>query len=192
MKTPLNIHSVIEASRVNGPGTRLVVFTKGCKQNCKGCFNKELHPFDGGEKVRPESLLEEHFSRELEGITICGGEPFEQPKALGALLKVAKLKYNLTTVVYTGFDYATLTGSAETKAPLEYIDVLIDGAFMEGKLEGSLLARGSTNQNFIFLTDRYTLKDFYMPGKVEISIGPDGTVTGTGFSNPGFKVKEAV
>lgn len=192
MKTLLNIHSVIKTSRVNGPGTRLVVFTQGCKQDCAGCFNKELHPFEGGIEISPTALLKEYSSKELEGITISGGEPFEQPKALFELLKRAKEKYELTTIVYTGFDYATLLRSAEAKPSLEYIDVLIDGAFMERKPEGSLLARGSTNQSFIFLSDRYYLKDFYMPGKVEISIGPDGTITSTGFSDPGFKVKEAV
>ncbi len=192
MKTLLNIHSVINASRVNGPGTRLVVFTKGCKQDCPGCFNKELHPFEGGTEVDPRALIEEHFSKELEGITISGGEPFEQPEALLALLKVARSEYGLTSVVYTGFDYAALTARAEAKPSLEHIDVLIDGRFVEGKIENSLLARGSTNQSFIFLTARYSLNDFYMPGNVEISIGPDGTITSTGFSDPGFKVKEAV
>ncbi len=192
MSALLNIHSVIEASRVNGPGTRLVVFTQGCRQDCAGCFNKELHPFEGDMEISPTALLEEHFSKELEGITISGGEPFEQPEALLTLLKTAKSDYDLTTVVYTGFDYATLSGRAEAKVCMEYIDVLIDGAFMEKKLEGSLLARGSTNQSFIFLSSRYSLKDFYMPGKVEISIAPDGTITSTGFSDPGFKVKEAV
>jgi anaerobic ribonucleoside-triphosphate reductase activating protein len=192
MTTLLNIHSVIKSSRVNGPGTRLVVFTQGCKQNCPGCFNKELHPFDGGMQIDPTAIIKEHFSEELEGITISGGEPFEQPKALFELVKRAKEKYGLTTVVYTGFDYATLSESAEAKASYEFIDVLIDGAFMEREPEGSLLARGSTNQSFVFLSKRYSLKDFYMPGKVEIFIGPDGTITGTGFSDPGFKVKEAV
>ena len=48
--------------------------------------------------------------------------------------------------------------------------------------EPTLLARGSTNQNFFFLSDRYSVVDFYMPGKAEIVIGADGLVTGTGFS----------
>lgn len=192
MKTLLNIHSVIEASRVNGPGLRLVIFTQGCNLGCAGCFNTALHPFEGGFKTSPELVLKEELSKEIEGITVSGGEPFEQPGALLALLKEAREVYGLTTVVYSGYGYTELLEKEETKEALQYIDVLIDGRFKEDSLEPTLLARGSTNQSFIFLTDRYSLKDFYMPGKVEISISPDGTITSTGFSNPGFKVKEAV
>lgn len=192
MESLLNIHSIIGRSRVNGPGTRLVVFTQGCNLNCPGCFNTALHPFEGGTQENVEALLKENFSKDLEGITVSGGEPFEQPQALKALLKLAEVEYGLTTIVYSGYDYATLLENSETKGPLEYIDVLIDSAFMKEKLEPTLLARGSTNQSFIFLSGIYTLKDFYMPGKVEISIDEDGTITSTGFSNPGFKIKEAV
>jgi anaerobic ribonucleoside-triphosphate reductase activating protein len=192
MKTLLNIHSVIKASRVNGPGVRLVVFTQGCRLGCEGCFNTALHPFEGGEETSPKALLKEHLSKKTEGITVSGGEPFEQPEALLTLLKETKEKYNLTTVVYSGFGYAQLLEKSETREVLEYIDVLIDSRFQKESLVPTLLSRGSTNQSFIFLTDRYALKDFYMPGKVEITISPDGEITSTGFSNPGFKIKEAV
>ncbi|MBE9531708.1 MAG: radical SAM protein [Proteobacteria bacterium] len=192
MKELLNIHSVIEASRVNGPGTRFVVFTQGCKLKCEGCFNTELHPFDGGTKVSTSKLLSQYNLKKAEGITVSGGEPFEQPRALASLLKEAKEKYNLTSVVYSGYTYAELLKESNTREALEFIDVLIAGRFNQENLESTLLARGSTNQSFIFLSSRYSLKDFYMPGKVEISISPDGAVTSTGFSNPGFRVKEAV
>jgi anaerobic ribonucleoside-triphosphate reductase activating protein len=192
VKSIFNIHSVIERSRVNGPGERLVVFAQGCGLKCPGCFNTALHTFESAIEIEPKALLKEHLLKGIEGITVSGGEPFEQPQPLLALLKEAKEKYHLTTVVYSGFTHKELLKMSESRNALAYIDVLIDAMFKEEEKESTLLARGSTNQSFIFLTDRYTLKDFYMPAKVEISIGPDGAITGTGFSNHAFKVKEAV
>ena len=192
MKELLNIHSVIEKSRVNGPGERLVVFTQGCAHGCKGCFNSALHSYEYGEKISPTELLRTHHAAALEGITVSGGEPFDQPRALESLLKAAKEVCGHTCVVYTGYEYENLVSGELTSKCLSYIDVLIDGRFVESKKEATLLARGSTNQKFIFLTDRYDQEDFYMPGKVEITIGPDGTVTSTGFSDPGFGVKDAI
>jgi anaerobic ribonucleoside-triphosphate reductase activating protein len=188
----LNIHSVIDNSRVNGPGLRLVVFTQGCAHGCKGCFNGALHPYDCGEKISPEELLSSHYSKETVGITVSGGEPFDQPDALYRLLKTAREKYNLSSVVYSGYTHKELLSRESAKECLSFVDVLIDGRFEEGKLEKTLLARGSTNQKIIILTDKYKLEDFYMPGKVEITIGPDGSITSTGFSDPGTKFKDAV
>jgi len=192
MKELLNIHSVIERSRVNGPGERLVVFTQGCAHGCGGCFNSALHPYGGGFQINPEELLKKYISGPLEGITVSGGEPFDQPLALKNLLKAAKEKYDYTCVVYTGYGYADLACGGLTRECLSFIDVLIDGRFNEKKKETTLLARGSTNQEIMLLTGRYEEKDLYMPGKVEITIGPDGTVTSTGFSDPGFEIKDAV
>jgi len=60
--------------------------------------------------------------------------------------------------------------------------VLIDGRFDETKIEPTMLARGSTNQRLHFLSNRYTEKDLVMPGKIELIVGPEGTITQTGFS----------
>jgi anaerobic ribonucleoside-triphosphate reductase activating protein len=84
--------------------------------------------------------------------------------------------------VYTGFTYEEILEMPPLYLSLPYIDVLIDGAYEDEKKEKSLLARGSTNQRFHFLTDRYGLADFYMPGKVEVIIESDGMIKETGFS----------
>ncbi|MEE9543785.1 MAG: anaerobic ribonucleoside-triphosphate reductase activating protein [Thermodesulfobacteriota bacterium] len=192
MSELLNIHSVIEKSRVNGPGTRLVIFTQGCERGCSGCFNSALHTSEGGIRISPAELLKTRVSGAIEGITVSGGEPFDQVEALQRLLKTAKEEFNLSTVVYTGYNHETLISRENTAACLDYIDVLIDGEFVESKKEKTLLARGSSNQKIIILNDRYKEEDFHMPGKVEITIGADGTVTSTGFSDPGFGVKDAI
>ncbi len=178
----INIHSIIPSSGVNGPGSRMVVFFQGCSRNCPDCFNPDTHPFKDARLYLPEEIFKEHLQKDIEGITVSGGEPFHQAAGLFYLLKTAKEVYGLTTVVYTGFEYDKLTAVPQCRPCIEYIDVLIDGRFEKSKKEPTLLARGSTNQRFYFLTNRYKEGDFYMTAKAEIIIGRDGTITETGFS----------
>lgn len=177
----INVHSIISVSRVNGPGKRLVVFFQGCARHCPGCFNPGTHPFKEVSLYSADDILKRFLAPGIEGITISGGEPFEQREGLIQLLRIAREEYGLSTVVYTGFSYEELAGSA-TSQIFNYIDVLIDGAYEDDKKEPSLLARGSSNQRFIFFSDRYQQKDFSMPAKVEIIISRDGTIRETGFS----------
>jgi anaerobic ribonucleoside-triphosphate reductase activating protein len=179
----LNLHAVIPSSRVNGPGKRLVVFFQGCRRNCAGCFNPQTHPIKPKNMMtlKIESLFSSYLKPSIDGITISGGEPFLQSAGLKELLKTARHEKALTTVVYTGFTIEEVLASNEMSPCLEFIDVLIDGVFDKNKKEPSLLARGSTNQRLHFLTGRYTPSDFYMPGKAEVLIAKDGTITGTGF-----------
>ncbi|MFZ3073435.1 MAG: 4Fe-4S single cluster domain-containing protein [Thermodesulfobacteriota bacterium] len=181
-KTSLNIHAVIPCSRINGPGKRLVVFFQGCGRNCAGCFNHATHSFDTAALYQADEVFERHLTTGIEGLTISGGEPFLQAKGLAEILKIAKERRNLTTVVYTGFTLEELKNKIPSPEALEYADVLIDGPFVESKKEKTLLARGSSNQTFHFLSDAYSIEDFSMPGKIEINIGKDGVVVETGFS----------
>ncbi len=180
VKRLLNIHSVIACSRVNGPGSRLVVFFQGCKRRCQGCFNPETHPIKRANLYTPEEIFQKYLKEGTEGITVSGGEPFLQPEGLLALLKEAR-KQGLSTVVYTGYRYEELLSLKETPLIFEHLDVLVDGEFRMEEKEESLLARGSKNQRLFFLSSRYSLEDFYMDGKVELIINPDGTVVTTGF-----------
>lgn len=178
----INIHSIIPASRINGPGKRMVIFFQGCKNKCPGCFNPETHPFKIIAEYAPTSLLNKFFRPGIEGITVSGGDPFYQRRGLLRLLKTAKDDYDLSTVVYTGLTYEQLVNSTLCRAIFKYTDVLIDGRFEEANKEPTLLARGSTNQRLLFLSSRYNEGDFIMQGKAELIIGADGAVTHTGFS----------
>lgn len=177
----LNIHGVCPISQVNGPGKRLVVFFQGCRRLCPGCFNPDTHPFETRELYTPEGLLERYASGVLDGITISGGEPFMQPGGLASLVKGARFGKGLSVVVYTGFTYEEICAEKDMSEALEHIDVLVDGGFDSSRKERSLLARGSTNQRFHFLSGRYGIGDFYMQAKAEITIRKDGTAVGTGF-----------
>ena len=183
----INVHSIIPFSKVNGPGNRMVVFFQGCDKNCPSCFNPDTHSFEIVSLYSPAGIFEKYPPTQIEGITVSGGEPFLQPDGLLELLRVSKENYRLSTVVYTGFTYKELKQKLNCQACLEFIDVLIDGRYDESRKETTLLARGSTNQKFYFLTNRYNKKYFFMPGKVEILIGKDGVVT-TGFSRIDIRI----
>jgi len=185
-RNAIAIHSVIPFSRVNGPGSRMVVFFQGCGHNCSGCFNPATHASHGGSRLTPEALLERYVKDGIDGMTVSGGEPFDQPHGLLGLLQTAQEKYGLPTIVYTGYSYEALGRCRERFDCLPYIDLLIDGKYDLSQREESLLARGSTNQRFYFLTDRYDDDDLLLPAKAEIRIGRDGEVTKTGFSRIEF------
>ncbi|MBI2413122.1 MAG: radical SAM protein [Deltaproteobacteria bacterium] len=185
MKTQLNIHAVIPSSRVNGPGARLVVFFQGCARLCGGCFNPETHSF-GIKEFLPIDGIFERIQTPVEGITVSGGEPFAQTEGLILLLKAARER-SLSTIVYTGYTIEELNKIEAAREALKYIDVLVDGPFIETEKEPTLLARGSSNQGFHFLTNRYSKEDFIMDGKVEVTIKKDGSIVETGFSRVPFR-----
>ncbi|WKZ33565.1 MAG: 4Fe-4S single cluster domain-containing protein [Thermodesulfobacteriota bacterium] len=180
--TLLNIHAILPGSRVNGPGLRLVVFFQGCLRGCDGCFNPATHSFEEKELLPAASLIDGRMAPGVEGLTVSGGEPFLQPRGLRELLAAARAR-GLSTLVYTGFTLEELEAGLLTRECLPLIDVLVDGPYRIDMPEKTLLPRGSTNQRFHFLTDRYSLNDLMLPGRVELFISGDGTVKETGFGS---------
>jgi anaerobic ribonucleoside-triphosphate reductase activating protein len=178
----LNLHAIIPSSRVNGPGTRSVIFFQGCARACAGCFNPETHDFSLN-KARSVDEVLMAVPQGAEGLTISGGEPFVQPQGLKALLTSARQTRGLSIIIYTGFTLEELRADKARAAVLPLIDVLVAGPFEIKKTEKTALARGSTNQTFHFLSERYNINDLYLPARLEVTIGVDGSLTGTGFSS---------
>lgn len=153
MDNMLRIAGIVQDSIVDGPGIRLVVFTQGCRHNCPGCHNPHTHSFDGGMLVDIEYIIGQ--AREnplLDGITLSGGEPFEQANILSKLAKQAKaLGYNIMT--YTGYTYEYILSSSSIidgwAEFLDNIDILVDGRFEIEKKNPLLKFRGSENQRVI-------------------------------------------
>lgn len=147
--------------RVLGPGLRYVIWTQGCKHNCKNCIAPDSHSLDkNGYWISVDEIYQEiekdFFERNIRGITISGGEPFLQVAPLKNLIKKIKEKINLDIICFTGFSYEELLkkGDKDINYILNNIDILIDGKYIEEKNENNYL-RGSSNQNIIFLSDRY-------------------------------------
>lgn len=151
MSTMLKIAGIVKESIVDGPGFRYVVFTQGCKHHCPGCHNPHTHSFEGGASVSVDSLLEEMRKNPLlDGLTLSGGEPFEQAEACAELaLKARAARFNVMT--YTGYTFEAIQSSGYEgwKDLLASTDILVDGRFEQEKKNLLLKFRGSENQRII-------------------------------------------
>lgn len=153
MDTTLKIAGVVKESIVDGPGFRYVVFTQGCKHRCPGCHNPNTHSFDGGTIVSVDTLLEQIRKNPLlDGITLSGGDPFEQAEACALLAKKAK-EMKLNVMAYTGYTFEDIMARScekkEWNSLLEVTDILVDGPFEQAKKNMMLKFRGSANQRII-------------------------------------------
>ncbi len=149
----LRIAGTVNDSIVDGPGIRFTVFTQGCPHNCKGCHNPQTHDFNGGSEADTDEIISKFLSNPLlDGITLSGGEPMCQAKALVPVAKAAK-EHGLNVITYTGYTYEQLIdGANETNGwrdLLEYVDFLIDGRFELGQRSLELHFKGSKNQRVI-------------------------------------------
>ena len=136
----------------NGPGVRISIFFQGCSFHCKGCFNSETWDFNGGMEFGDEqinTILELANSDYITGLSILGGEPMH-PKNIEASTKLAKSfkeKYpNKTIWAWSGYLFDEYLKDKEI---VKYLDVLVDGQFVEEKKNPTLKWRGSSNQRVI-------------------------------------------
>ena len=145
-----------------GPGERVCIWTQGCNKRCKGCISPELQPFFGNEI--DESVLSNIITKaarksDCKGITISGGDPFEQPQSLLKLLRLLRNEFD-DILVYTGYELSDIQDGlvgTEAKMCLEYLDVLIDGKYIDELNYRSCVLRGSSNQKIHFINKRLVL-----------------------------------
>ncbi len=136
----------------DGPGVRVSIFMQGCSFNCKNCFNPETHDFNGGKEFTDETIdriLELCDNETIKGLSILGGEPMH-PKNIDGTTKLAKKfkeKFpNKTIWSWTGFLFDK---DLKDKEVLKYIDVLVDGQYVEELHNPTLKWKGSSNQRVI-------------------------------------------
>jgi anaerobic ribonucleoside-triphosphate reductase activating protein len=137
----------------NGPGVRVSLFVSGCKHYCKGCFNKDTWDFNYGQVFTNEiedKIIKAINNKNIRGLSLLGGEPFENVSGLFKLL----LKFNQscpdkTVWCWTGFTFEQMVTDPEKRAMLNYIDVLVDGKFVEELKDIRLKHAGSSNQRVI-------------------------------------------
>lgn len=136
----------------NGPGIRVSLFVQGCTFNCKNCFNPETHDFAGGQEfteTEMQKILDLCNREEVVGFSILGGEPLH-PKNIETTTKIAqKFKETYpdkTLWVWTGFLFDR---DLKDKEILKYIDVLVDGQYVDELHDFNLKWRGSSNQRVI-------------------------------------------
>ena len=150
MSGPIRVAGVAGDSIVDGPGIRTTIFVQGCPHHCPGCQNPETWPFEGGQEMTADEVMDTVRKNPLcRGVTFSGGEPFAQAGALLTLARMLKAAgYELA--VYTGYTFEQLLcGSEDQQALLREADVLIDGPFLLAQRSLDLNFRGSANQRVL-------------------------------------------
>ena len=154
----MNYATIKTRDIANGPGVRVCLFVSGCTHHCKGCFNQEAWDFDYGQPFDQATIDEilEHLAPDyVQGLTLLGGEPFEPQNQAGVVELLRKIKQELpekSIWAFSGylFDKDILSGRlGDCSEYLSYLDVLVDGPFVEAKKNLSLRFRGSENQRLI-------------------------------------------
>ena len=159
----MNYSAIKYCDIANGTGIRTVLFVSGCRNHCEGCFQPETwsfaygRPFTGAEQAEILRSLEPDYIR---GLTLLGGDPFEPENQveLVNLLRRIKETYPAKDIwCYTGYLYDVdlpeggKVHTDVTEEMLSYIDVLVDGEFVQEKKDITLKFRGSSNQRVLRL-----------------------------------------
>lgn len=140
----------------NGEGIGVALFVQGCPFHCKGCFNECTWDFDGGEEWT-EEVQEKFFEFVnqpfIERVTILGGEPMDwhsYPDVKEIVKRIRSERPDIKIWLYTGYDFEYLTQYNDGRDEIfEYIDIMVDGQFIEKQRDLTLPFRGSANQRII-------------------------------------------
>lgn len=136
----------------DGPGVRVSIFMQGCTFNCKQCFNPDTHDFNGGKEFTEDTInriLELGENETVKGLSILGGEPMHPKNIEGTteLAKAFKEKFPEKTVwSWTGYSFDR---DLKDKEVSKYIDVLVDGQYVDELRNPKLKYCGSSNQRVI-------------------------------------------
>ena len=168
----MNYATIKNCDVANGPGIRVSLFVSGCTHRCPGCFNEVAWDFDYGQPFNQEVIdliLSMLKPTHIKGLTLLGGEPFD-PRNQGPiveLLRQVKQRYPEKSIwAFSGylFDRDILSGRlgdwAVTQEYLGYLDVLVDGPFLQAKKNMSLRFRGSENQRLIDVPALWTRRSW--------------------------------
>lgn len=157
----MNYAEIKNVDIANGPGVRISLFVSGCPHHCKGCFNEVTWDFTYGKPYTQETInhiLELLKPDYIKGITFLGGEPMapsNQESVLNTMCQIKEHYTNKDIWLYTGYLLDTdIMGKMvdtlpHTREILSYIDVLVDGPFIEEQKNLNLQFKGSENQRII-------------------------------------------
>lgn len=152
----LRLAGIKTDSIVDGPGVRLAVYLQGCSHRCAGCHNPETHNPRGGREISVTDLVGifSAHKKGIDGITLTGGEPFEQARP-AAVLSSEIIRMGLNLVIYSGYTFETLREKSCYDRNISHLlaaaFLLVDGPFILSEQDLSLPYRGSRNQRLIDL-----------------------------------------
>lgn len=178
----LRVGRVLHGTTAEGPGLRTAIWFQGCSIRCKGCINPHLFSPRGGTQLPVAGIIEDAVAAGVEGLTLIGGEPFDQPEA-GHALALAARTAGLGVIAFSGYEYETLRDrDGTTRSFLAAVDLLVDGPYQEWNPETERALVGSGNQRFVHLTERYrNYRPELVRNRVDIRVRPDGSIEVAGF-----------
>jgi len=145
----ISVLKIVEDTTVDGPGFRTSIYAAGCEHGCKGCHNPESWEISNGKWMDIDEILKIIESNFLAQVSFSGGDPLFQPEAFTELARRIKLETQKNIWCYTGFTFQKILRNPKLSAILPYIDVLVDGQFIEKKKVDNLPFVGSSNQRII-------------------------------------------
>lgn len=168
----IRLAQVAPDTDAEGPGRRTAIWVQGCTIRCPGCCNPEMFAARGGEERTVQDVIAEVLLQEsVEGITLLGGEPFEQAAACAAVAEGVRAA-GRSVMVFTGYVLEELQsrGDRDVDALIAACDLLVDGPYDRSQPEAERRWLGSTNQRMHFLTPRYRITEprFWSDNTVEI------------------------
>lgn len=147
MDRTIYVAKIAYSTSVDGVGLRNALYVSGCSIKCAGCHNKQLWDIQSGLQMSVEEVCDSLNIDDF-NISILGGEPLMQYESVLALCKLIKERYPHKTIwLWSGFTVEHI--QREYEAILHYVDVLVDGPYMEQFAVPNLKWRGSTNQRII-------------------------------------------
>lgn len=136
---------------LNGTGIRNSLFVSGCTHHCKGCFNAPAWNFNYGQpftKDDEDMVVEDLQDERIQGLSLLGGEPFDNVEGLLPLLKRVRKESPRSDIwSWSGYTFEYL--KENQLEMLELLDVLVDGKFEIDNKDLKLKFRGSSNQRVI-------------------------------------------
>lgn len=186
----MNIAHIETQSFIYGPGCRFVIWVQGCSIHCKGCWNKEMWSFKPKITASVTDLMQMILSHQtvIEGVTILGGEPFDQYQEILELAEKIQ-SIDLSVMLFTGYEMPEIELNRQKKI-LHFTDILVSGRYEQDKRSLNHQWIGSTNQTISFLTKRYENYCLDNQNYVEISIDEQGSLSYLGF--PSLELMEKI
>jgi anaerobic ribonucleoside-triphosphate reductase activating protein len=181
----LNIMGYVDASSVNGPGSRAVIWVQGCLRECPGCFNPDSWDFEINQLISIDKLAEKILADSRnQGVTFSGGEPFWQAPAIAQLARKLKAA-GLNIMSFSGFTLEQLQSDyapAGAKDLLAQLDILIDGAYIESlAINAPDSPVSSSNQRVRIFNPALSDQINWASDQIEVHIFKDGSRLVTGY-----------
>lgn len=157
----MNVAKILRMDVVNGDGFRVSLFVSGCNRKCKGCFNQQAQDPNYGYEFTDEvknKIFKELENSHCAGLSLLGGDPMsylsDNRKVVISLCKEVKEKFPSKSIfMWTGYTIDEVLASDDMRDIVNYVDVIIDGPFVEELKDIDLKWRGSSNQNIVYTKD---------------------------------------